>query len=208
MKLVIVRHGETEWNRQNKLTGQLDSPLTSKGIQQAYAIANRLRGSSFTTFYSSDLGRAVETANIIAEICGKTVIFDSELREWNMGIFQGLTVSEIYEKFPQVQQERERIGDEYIIPQGESLRQCRERVTRVLNKIAELHLDESVVVITHGCFLMTFFEVVLNLPPENWWRFKLHNANFCSFEYINGYWSLIVWNDTSHLERIETIQNL
>ena len=69
MQLVIVRHGETEWNVQNKAIGQLDSPLTPKGIQQAHAIADRLRRLSFTTFYSSDLGRAVQTATIIAEVC-------------------------------------------------------------------------------------------------------------------------------------------
>jgi len=205
MKLVIVRHGETEWNVQNKATGQLDSPLTPKGIRQAYAIAERLRRLSFTTFYSSDLGRAVQTANIIAEIWGKKVIFDSELREWNMGIFQGLTVSEMHEKFPQERQDYECIGDEYVIPKGESLRQCRDRGFHVLNAIAERHLDETVVVVTHGCVLMGFFEMVLGLPPGNSWRFKLHNANFCSFEYVNGCWSLVVWNDTSHLENMETL---
>ncbi|MBW4593248.1 MAG: histidine phosphatase family protein [Brasilonema angustatum HA4187-MV1] len=213
MKLVIVRHGETEWNVQNKAMGQLDSPLTPKGIQQAYAIGDRLRRISFTTFYSSDLGRAVQTANIIAEVCGKKVIFDSELREWNMGIFQGLTVLEMHKKFPQERQDYERIGFEYVIPQGESLRQCRDRGFRVLNaiakrcceaQIAERHLDETVVVVTHGCVLMGFFEMVLGLPPGNSWRFQLHNGNFCTFEYVNGRWSLIVWNDVSHLENIET----
>jgi len=93
MKLVIVRHGETEWNVQHKVMGQLDSPLTSKGIRQAKAIGDRLRRLKFTSLYSSDLGRAVQTANIIAEICEKKIIFDAELREWNMGIFEGLTVS-------------------------------------------------------------------------------------------------------------------
>ncbi|MFB2975619.1 histidine phosphatase family protein [Microseira sp. BLCC-F43] len=205
MKLVIVRHGETEWNVQNKATGQLDSPLTPKGIRQAYAIAERLRRLSFTTFYSSDLGRAVQTANIIAEICGKKVIFDSELREWNMGIFQGLTVSEMHQKFPQEQQDYERIGFEYVIPEGESLRQCQDRGCLVLNAIAERHLDETVVVVTHGCLLMVFFEMVLGLPPGNSWRFKLHNGNLCVFEYVNKRWSLIVWNDVSHLENMETL---
>jgi broad specificity phosphatase PhoE len=205
MKLVIVRHGETEWNKQDKAMGQLDSPLTPKGIQQAYAIANRLRRFSFTTLYSSDLGRAVQTANIIAEICGKNVICDSELREWNMGIFQGLTFSEMDEKFPQERQDHKYMGDEYVIPEGESLRQCRDRGYRALNRIAEGHLDETVVVVTHGFVLMNFCQVVLNLPPANGRRFKLDHANFCSFEYVNGCWSLVVWNDTSHLENMETL---
>ena len=203
MKLVIVRHGETESNVQHKVMGQLDSPLTAKGIQQAKAIADRLLRLKFTSLYSSDLGRAVQTANIIAEICGKKIIFDAELREWNMGIFQGLTVSEMHEKFPQERQDYEQIGDEYIIPKGESLTQCRARGFRILNAIAERHSDENVVVVTHGCVLMGFFEMVLDLRSGNTWRFKLDNANFCTFEYVKERWSLVVWNDVSHLEMIE-----
>ena len=75
MKLIIVRHGETEWNTQDIAMGQLDSPLTLKGIQQAHAIAERLRRLSFCALYSSDLGRAVQTVNIIAEICKKKRYF-------------------------------------------------------------------------------------------------------------------------------------
>ena len=212
MKLVIVRHGETEWNVQHRAMGQLDSPLTPKGIQQARAIGNRLHRLKFTSLYSSDLGRAVQTANIIAEICAKKIIFDPELREWNMGIFQGLTVSEMHEKFPQERQDYEQIGDEYIIPEGESLDQCRDRGFRILNAIVKRHSnenlhenlaetgDETVVVVTHGCVLMGFFEMVLDLRSGNTWRFKLDNANFCAFEYANERWSLVVWNDVSHLE--------
>jgi broad specificity phosphatase PhoE len=80
-----------------------------------------------------------------------------------------------------------------------------DRSFRVLNAIAERHLDETVVVIAHGCVLMVFFEMVLGLPPGNSWRFKLYNANLCTFEYVNGRWSLLVWNDVSHLENIETL---
>ena len=212
MKLVIVRHGETEWNVQHRAMGQLDSPLTPKGIQQARAIGNRLHRLKFTSLYSSDLGRAVQTANIIAEICAKKIIFDPELREWNMGIFQGLTVSEMHEKFPQERQDYEQIGDEYIIPEGESLDQCRDRGFRILNAIVKRHSnenlhenlaetgDETVVVVTHGCVLMGFFEMVLDLRSGNTWRFKLDNANFCAFEYANERWSLVVWNDVSHLD--------
>ena len=203
MKLVIVRHGETEWNVQHKVMGQLDSPLTAKGIQQAKAIGDRLRRLKFTSIYSSDLGRAVQTANIIAETCGKQIIFDAELREWNMGIFEGLTVSEMHKKFPQERQDYEQIGDEYIIPKGESLTQCRARGFRILNAIAERHSDENVVVVTHGCVLMGFFEMVLDLRTGNTWRFKLDNANFCAFEYVKERWSLVVWNDVSHLEMME-----
>jgi broad specificity phosphatase PhoE len=109
----------------------------------------------------------------------------------------------MHEKFPQERQDYEQIGDEYIIPKGESLTQCRARGFRILNAIAERHSDENVVVVTHGCVLMGFFEMVLDLRSGNTWRFKLDNANFCTFEYVKERWSLVVWNDVSHLEMIE-----
>ena len=207
MKLIIIRHGETEWNLQNRAIGQLDSPLTPKGIWQAYAIADRLRRLSFTTLYSSDLGRAAQTANIIASICGKKVIFDSELREWNMGVFQGLTVSEMHEKFPKERQDYERICFEYTIPEGESLRQLRQRSFRVLTALAKLHLEDNVVVVTHGTVLTVFFQEVLGLPTGNTCPFKVDHGNFCTFEYVGEQWSLVVWNDLSHLENMETLKN-
>ncbi|WP_354635177.1 histidine phosphatase family protein [Planktothricoides raciborskii] len=206
MKMIIVRHGEAEWNLQDRAMGQLDSPLTPKGIRQAYALGDRLRRLSFTTLYSSDLGRAAETANIIASICDKKVIFNSELREWNFGIFQGLTLPEMHEKFPQERQDYERNVFEYLIPEGESLRQLRQRSFRVLTAIAQRHSDETVVVVTHGGILMCFFEEVLGIIHKKPLPFQQDNANFCAFEYVNGGWSLMVWNDISHLETMDTVE--
>lgn len=166
MKVIIVRHGETEWNLEDRAMGQLDSPLTPNGIRQIYALANRLHYCSFTTLYSSDLGRAAQTANIIASICDKKVILNSELREWNLGIFQGLTVPEMHKKFPQERQDFENNTLEYIIPGGENLKQFRERSFHVLTAIAKLHLRETVVVVTHGGVLMCFFEEVFGLTHK------------------------------------------
>ncbi|HAN75989.1 MAG TPA: histidine phosphatase family protein [Planktothrix sp. UBA8407] len=203
MKMVIVRHGEAEWNLQDRAMGQLDSPLTAKGIRQAYALGDRLGRLSFTTLYSSDLGRAAQTANIIASICDKKVIFDSELREWNLGIFQGLTIPEMHEKFPQERQDFERNDFEYLIPEGESLRQLKQRSFDVLTAIAQQHLEETVVVVTHGGILMCFFEEVLGIIHEKPLHFRQNHANFCAFESVNGRWNLMVWNDISHLENNE-----
>src|SRR5437762_12807356 len=110
MILIAVRHGETEWNVQRREMGQLESSLTQRGIQQAEAIGRRLSGISFHALYSSDLGRAVQTAEIIAAVCQKDVRLDSGLRERHMGILQGLTWEEIRTKFPKEREAYERIG--------------------------------------------------------------------------------------------------
>jgi broad specificity phosphatase PhoE len=100
MKLIAIRHGETEWNAQGREMGQLDSALTERGIQQARLVAGRLNQAAFHALYSSDLGRGIQTAEIIASKCQKQVQLDAGLRERHMGIFQGLTLAEMRERFP------------------------------------------------------------------------------------------------------------
>jgi probable phosphoglycerate mutase len=95
MKLICIRHGETQWNVEGREMGQLDSPLTPLGLRQAEAIADRLGKLEFDALYSSDLGRAVQTAEAIASRCGRDIRLDAGLRERNMGIFQGLTLEEM-----------------------------------------------------------------------------------------------------------------
>jgi len=207
MKLIAIRHGETEWNTKGREMGQLDSPLTAQGGRQAHAVARRLSRLSFDALYSSDLGRAVTTAEIIGARCGKQVRIDEGLRERHMGIFQGLTVAEMRERFPMERQDYERVGFEYVIPGGESARQRLERSVRVLTTIAERHQQEVVVAVTHGGFLMGFFEAVLGIPPGNGWRFKRYNGSFSVFEYSSGRWCLEVWNDISHLDGAETLDD-
>lgn len=207
MKLIAIRHGETEWNAQGREMGQLDSPLTGLGMEQADAIARRLVKVPFAALYSSDLGRAVQTADIIAALCRKTVIIDSGLRERHMGIFQGLTVTEMRERFPQERRDYERIGFEYVIPGGESARQRLERSVRVLTAIAENHPTETVVAVTHGGFLMGCFEFVLGISPGNGWRFKRQNGSYSAFEYSGTRWCLETWNDMSHLEGIGSLDD-
>ena len=199
-KLLAIRHGETEWNVEGRVMGQLDSRLTARGVEQSMAIARRLQTVPFDALYSSDLGRAVRTADIIGEACGKPVSLDAGLRERHMGIFQALTTAEMYRRFPAERAEYERLGDEYVVPGGESGRDKRERSVRALTAIAVRHPRQTVVVVTHGAFLMGFFEAVLSLPPGRGSTFRRHNASYNAFEYTAGQWRLETWNDISHLD--------
>jgi len=207
MKLIAIRHGETEWNAQGREMGQLDSALTERGIQQARLVAGRLNQAAFHALYSSDLGRGIQTAEIIASKCQKQVQLDAGLRERHMGIFQGLTLAEMRERFPKERAEFERGDPDYVIPGGESARQRLERSAQVLGRIAERHSNQVVVVVTHGGFLMGFFEFVLGLQPGNGWRFKRHNASYNAFEYAGDRWSLHTWNDISHLDGLHSLDD-
>lgn len=199
-QVIIVRHGQTEWNIANIRQGHLDSPLTEEGIAQAKALARRLMREKFSVIYSSDLGRAMQTARIIAEATGHPIIGDARLRERHLGIFQGLSSQEIKEKFPEEYKLHRTLGPNYVIPAGESVQQQVARNVAYLNEIAARHLGESILVITHGGVLSGLFRHTFSIPFEAPRRFEFTNAGLNVFMYEEGDWFLQTWGDLSHLE--------
>jgi broad specificity phosphatase PhoE len=207
VRLIAIRHGETVWNAEGREQGQADSPLTPRGARQAEAVARRLRSQRFATLYSSDLGRAMQTAEIVARVTGAAIVADPGLRERHMGIFQGLTREQMAAQYPGEYEAYRANPHAYPIPGGESGRQRRERSVRVSTVLADRHEDETIVVITHGGFLLGLFEHVLDLAPGNGWRFKRHNGSYNVFVRTHGHWSLETWNDTSHLEALGSMDD-
>ena len=203
MNLILIRHGQTEWNIQKREMGHLDSPLTSLGIQQAQAIAKRLRLLPVSAIYSSNLGRAVQTANVISSATGIRVNLDQGLRERNMGILQGMTRQEMATRFPQEYSHYRADSHSYVIPEGESGEQRTARSVRILTALAEKHPDETVVAVSHSGFISGFFEYVLAIPPNNGWRYQRSNAAFNQFRHDAGSWSLVTWNDTGHFDNLK-----
>ena len=132
--LLLVRHGETDWNAEGRLQGHTDTPLNDYGRRQAASLAEQLAGDGIAAIYASDLSRARETAEIVGGRIGLPVSVEPDLREKNWGSWEGLTPAE-----------RESI--EYV---GESTEEHRERTLRALRAIAERHPEERVLVVTHG----------------------------------------------------------
>ena len=132
--LLLVRHGETDWNAEGRLQGHTDRPLNDYGRRQATELAQRLAGKGADAIYTSDLARAMETAQILGARLGLTVVVDPDLREKNWGTWEGLTGDE-------------RIHVEFA---GESTEDHRDRVLGALRRIAGRHPDQRVVVVTHG----------------------------------------------------------
>ena len=200
MKLIAVRHGETEWNVELREMGHLDSALTPLGIQQAEALGHRLNKLGFDALYSSDLGRAVQTAEIIGTICQKRVHLHSGLRERHMGVFQGLTRVQIQERYLEQLEAYERVGFLDLIPEGETAQERTDRSVRVLTEVASRHPGQTVVAVTHGGFLTGFLGFVLGMPFSSGRRFRKENTGFNAFEYLEPNWYLQTWNDVSHLD--------
>lgn len=149
-RIITIRHGETLTNIDGTDVGQTDSPLSPRGVAQADAIADRLSNMDFELIYSSDLGRALQTAESISVKTGKTIQIDLRLRERNMGIFEGLTDLERLDKYPKERKKYLEPGNNYQIPKGESREQRNKRVIECFEYIVQKHLGQTVVVVTHG----------------------------------------------------------
>jgi 2,3-bisphosphoglycerate-dependent phosphoglycerate mutase len=205
--IIFIRHGETEWNLSSRLMGLLDSPLTRKGVAQGKAIAERLSKEQFTALYSSDLGRAFHTAEFISGATKKKIVLEKDLREMNMGIYQGLTREDMLIKYPEEMRQFEELGPAYTLPDAENIMKKDERVKSVMNKLARRHIGEKIVIVSHGGILTSLFEYVLDMPPGSSWRFQRFNGSYNSFSFSDGFWSLVTWGDISHLEGIGTMDD-
>ena len=148
-RLILLRHGETVWNVEGRYQGQGDSALTATGRAQAEAVAARLLRRRVEALYSSDLGRAVETARAVAAATGLIVNLDSRLRERHLGVFQALLKADIRVRFRD-EYRRFKIDPDYVVPGGESARQCSVRVIACLEEIAARHAGQEIAVTSHG----------------------------------------------------------
>ena len=144
--LILARHGETDWNRDGRFQGHADPPLNERGREQARALAELLIDEPLEAIYSSDLRRAHETAQIVAQGKGLSVIVDPLLRERDVGHWSGLTLSEIEQRFP----DQIRFWREGTISAGESRESLSERVVEAARRIAAAHPNGQVLVVTHG----------------------------------------------------------
>lgn len=203
-RLIVIRHGETAWNLEGRYQGHLDSSLTVLGLAQAGALARRLVSEPSGALYSSDLGRARKTAEIIAAKTGQNIRFDARLRERHLGIFQGLSKPEIKQNFPEERRLFKTAGPAYVVPGGESARQAAARMLECLGEVASQHAGETVVVIAHGGTVTALLTHTLGLPLDAPRRFERPNASWNVFSCNAGQWLLETWGDVSHLNAAET----
>ena len=200
-RIIAVRHGETAWNVDARIQGQLDIGLNDTGRWQARRVGEALASETISAVYTSDLGRAHETAQTIAEVTGIPVVAEEGLRERSFGMFEGKTFSEIHENWPdQAQNWRQRIP-EWAPPEGgESLLQLRDRVTRTVQSLASRHPGQQIVVVAHGGVLDTLYRVATGQEvnaPRTW---ELPNGAINRLLWTPEGFTLVGWSDTQHLD--------
>jgi 2,3-bisphosphoglycerate-dependent phosphoglycerate mutase len=199
-RLCIVRHGETAWNAEHRVQGQLDVPLNDYGRRQAQAVAAALGKERFSVIYSSDLGRARETAAPTAQALGMEVKIDPALRERHYGIFQTLTYADVKLKYPEDYARFERREPEYDFRTGESLRAFYERSVKCMTAIAAAHPEENVLVFTHGGVLDKLYRFVTGLSISAPREFRIPNCGINRLGCAGDPWQIHVWADVAHLD--------
>jgi probable phosphoglycerate mutase len=198
-RILLVRHGETDWNAAGRIQGHSDTPLNAAGRQQARQAAQRLAREPIRALYSSDLARAFETATIIGEPLGLTVVTSTRLRERRYGAWEGLTAAEIQVRYPeQFVMWRARSTD-FVPPQGETRSQLLTRALEELQTIARQHVSEVVVVVTHGGLCYVLINHILSSVDGDRREFTFGNASIHTLEVTGDQWSVISINETAHL---------
>ena len=199
-RLLLIRHGETDWNATQRIQGHTDIPLNATGQRQAARMAQALAHEELAAVYSSDLLRAAATAAPLAQAAGLPVVHDRALRERHFGAFEGASFREIEQRWPD-DARRWRQRDPAFAPGGgESLLQFYDRVVAATLRLAAGHPGQAIALVAHGGVLDCLYRAATRIAldaPRSW---QLGNASINRLLHSPEGLVLVGWNDTRHLD--------
>ena len=198
-RLVLVRHGETEWNRLGRYQGQSDIALNARGLAQAENLGKRLASEKIDAVYCSDLRRAKQTIRPLILGNKNKVTYSKELRELNFGDFEGKYFEEIKDSYIPLAQSWRDGNLEVTAPGGETLAQLGQRITCFADQISEKHSNETVLVVAHGGPLQMMICYLIDIDIQYWWRFHLDTASLSVVDVRHEWNVLSLMNGTAHL---------
>ena len=200
MRIIFVRHGETEWNVTLQYQGHAGVPLNERGFEQARISAERLRRLEATALYASDVVRAWQTAETIGQLLKLTPKPMPDLREIDVGQWEGLTPEELYRRFPEHMREYERDPARTVRIGGESYAQLQARALLALQAIEAAHgPDETVIAVSHGGTIRALLCHIIGLDLINFGKMWLDNGSFTELRRGRSGWRLTRLNDAAHL---------
>jgi len=200
MKLILVRHGETEWNRENRVVGFADIGLNDEGRKQVRRLALALKEEKVDAIYSSPLSRAWETALEIARFHNGQVKADDAFQEMDAGELDGLTYEDMRERYGEFIKQWLRDPGSCTMPGGESLAGVQERAWLAVERVREKHPDGAVMVVSHNFVIMSIICRALGLDLGQFRRLRLNLASISILNIGQRGTSLVLFNDTCHLE--------
>ena len=199
-RIIAVRHGETAWNVATRIQGQLDIGLNARGRWQAAQVAQALSGEPLQAVYASDLARAWDTAQAIAQASAAGLTPHLGLRERGFGEFEGQTHAAIETNWPEYALRWRQRDPDWAPPGGESLTTLRERIRRTVDELAGAHIGQQIVLVAHGGVLDALYRLATGQAiqaPRSW---QLGNATINRLLWTPEGLSLVGWSDARHLE--------
>lgn len=200
-RVMVIRPGETEWNKIGRWQGHVAVPLNELGRAQAERLGRFMQPIGVNALYSSDLRRARDTAQIISQHTGVKPIFDQRLRERAMGEWQGLVMDDIISWYPQEYERLQADPEGFQVPGGESRRQVIQRVQTAFNDIVARG-GEVITIISHTTALRLLLDALV--PETDPYRIQFHNMSVTTLINENDTWRISQLDDVSHLEGMQS----
>ncbi len=201
-RVYLVRHGTTEWNREEIFRGRVDCGLNETGRAEAAAVAGYFEGVKMDGIYTSPLARAAETAAAIAVGRGMEVVPDPAFIDLDFGEWQGHPLKEVREKYPEMYRAWRERPQEVTFPGGENLHQVRERAWEGLLRVARENPDRTVVIVSHRVITKVLICAALGLDNSHFWQIKQDTTAINCLEYARGMFIVSLLNDSCHLKSI------
>ena len=199
-RFILVRHGQTEWNRgAERFRGHADLPLNETGLAQAQKVAGRLADEKIAALYASPLQRAVQTAQPLAKGRALEIQKHDGLLDIDFGAFEGMTLDEARQAFPEVAEKWIAAPGHVKFPKGDSFKVVRARTEAMLDELAARHAGETVALFSHKVICGATLCLVLGLPADALWRIQQDNACINVFEKRDAGWIVTLMNETGHL---------
>jgi len=202
-QIILVRHGQTEWNRIERFRGRADVPLNQTGLAQAELTGRRIAAEWLpAAIYAGPLSRTIQTAEAISSCCHLPVGVEQRLIDIDYGEWQGLTPDEVRERWAETLSAWYDTPHLAQIPGGETLESLRARAMSAVNDLAARHLDQTTVLVSHTVVNRIILLGVLGLGNERFWRLRQDTCAINVFEVENGVFTLVTMNDSCHLPSI------
>jgi len=197
-RIFLVRHGETDWNREGRFQGQMDIPLNGTGLVQARSVAEALKDVSLDRIVASPLSRARETARPLAELKGLRAELSEGLIEIGHGLWEGRTSGEVEAEWPGRLEAWHTRPETVVMPGEESLEDVQNRAWPALLRVAE-GKGENIAVFTHDAVLKVLLMNVLDCPLSSFWKFQLANGSITLLEQSEKGWRIPLMGEAGHL---------
>ncbi|NMS89307.1 histidine phosphatase family protein [Clostridioides difficile] len=203
----IVRHGQTDWNLLGKTQGHGNSDLTPQGIEQAKELSEDIGKYSIDYIFSSDLGRAMQTAQILGDKLNLEVQKTEALREMGFGVWEGLLIKEIQKDYSDIYSTWRNEPHLVNIPEGETLKLIKDRVDSFIKELNEKYDNKNIILVTHSITLRVMLLSFLESGMENIYRIKQDNTALNIVEFKDYGPVIVKMNDTSHIKNHVKINN-